>query len=265
MGAQRENRELRAGESEDGTAREGQAREKPKREESPKDRREGAERERERERKRQRAEREEGQAVEEQAVERLLEECRRKAQNNELGEGGLVEKNPGLAPGQADDVRQQQGREKSGSSQQEKLETEAAGMDRGELAEGTLARGEADGIHQVGGERRSGSQFFQGGSGRPQMKGSRQEASYSVPRLDLIPCRGEDFEHRRPHPMGQLQNKCHIEEIVVGEMGHLLARMLEVFDQRLNTRCGQTSEGIFPLPLPTQLAGISPGEGFARV
>ena len=207
---------------------------------------------------------------EEKAIEALLQHCRERAEGYELGGAALVEKSPGGAPGRAEEESIVQGRACGALSQHAELEAEAAGMDRGLLAEGVFAGGNAAGERQKGGEHMTrGSQFFQGESGRPQMKESRWDVYAGTPRLDFNPCRGGDVVHRSPRTTGQgvseqaghdleelrlmLQNKSQQEEMVVGEMGPLLSRMLEVFDDQLNTRCSQASEGIFPLPLPTQL------------
>ena len=54
----------------------------------------------------------------------------------------------------------------------------------------------------------------------------------------------EDFEKLRL----LLKNKCQNDSAVVGDVGETLAKLMEVFELHVNTRCGQSSEGIFPLP-----------------
>ena len=50
-----------------------------------------------------------------------------------------------------------------------------------------------------------------------------------------------------------LQNKCQRNTTVVGDMGAILALLMEAFELQVNTRCGQSLEGVFPLPLPSML------------
>ena len=162
MGPQRKSREWIAGGTEDGTAHERKSRGSAKRGGSPGKREERVDRQ-----VRQKKTEDMGRGDEEEkAIEALLQQCQKQAEGYELGGATLVEKSPGWAPGQAEEENIEQGRDRRTLSQHVELEAEAAGMDRGLLAEGVFAGGNAARERQMGGEHlmRS-SQFFQGESG----------------------------------------------------------------------------------------------------
>ena len=81
-----------------------------------------------------------------------------------------------------------------------------------------------------------------------------QFACEVAPRLALTPCRGEDqkTEHGQWSQCRMiLQSLCAKKEVSLKDVGPALSQSLEVLSQ--TTRCGQSTEGVFPLPLPEGL------------
>ena len=54
----------------------------------------------------------------------------------------------------------------------------------------------------------------------------------------------EDFERLRL----LLKNKCQNVSAVVGDVGEILAKLMEAFELHVNTRCGQSSGNLSPPP-----------------
>lgn len=102
MGAKRKDRRLDAGGSDEGTAKDKRTQEKTEEGKSPQKDRERRAEQWQREEQRLAHER----AEEERAIEDLLRTCQRKAQCYEPGGETIVEKDPRVAPGQAETMRE---------------------------------------------------------------------------------------------------------------------------------------------------------------
>ena len=103
------------------------------------------------------------------------------------------------------------------------------------------------------GQRRSSEdEVFEESTG--ELSNHSQPACEVAPRLALTPCRGEDqkTEHGQWSQCRMiLQNLCAKKECLLKDVGPALSQSLEVLSQ--TTRCGQSTEGVFPLPLPEGL------------
>ena len=80
-----------------------------------------------------------------------------------------------------------------------------------------------------------------------------------LPRLALTPCRGEPFLTEQMAPTSwqkNLRSACGKKESSLRELSPALSQSLEVLSK--TTRCGQSTEGIFPLPLPGTLGWFEP-------
>ena len=80
-----------------------------------------------------------------------------------------------------------------------------------------------------------------------------------LPRLALTPCRGEPFLTEQMAPTSwqkNLRSACGKKESSLRELSPALSQSLEVLSK--TTRCGQSTEGIFPLPLPGTLGWVEP-------
>ena len=165
----------------------------------------------------------------ERAIEDMLTECYQKAFEGEEapcdydlgGEFGSRKDKPS-PPGQ--------GRKMAATSQLEVRSKQSAGMDRRQRQ----AWSEEELEKCIG-----------------EVSRSSQPAWDHSPRLDLRPCHGEELmtEHDPPAswPMS-LRCVCGEKESSLRELSPALSKSLEVLSQ--TTRCGQSTEGIFPLPLP---------------
>ena len=214
-------------------------------------------------------------AEDEQAIEELLRECKEKAKTYEPGGATTVKKSPGLAPGRASRAEAEEGRDCSGTSQFEDSDARETGVGRLPTQMRNRAEDRPDSPQQMEGEQKRSSQYEERVFGRQHLKRCRpdleefENLSTSGPRLALTPCRGvqpgpsvtpfwgsgvsehkvDDFDRLRL----LLKNKCQNDSAVVGDVGEILAKLMEAFELHVNTRCGQSSEGIFPLPLPSDL------------
>ena len=190
MGKERQNRELKARGTEEGTAHERKHSQSPFR-----DKREM--------RKRQRFETvteertEEIEAMEEEAIEALLRDCQVRAHQYKLGGATTVEKNPGSAPGQAQSSTVVEGRTGEDASQGANSEAREAGMGRlPKQQRMRQAGGEVHHAWKAERELEESSQFCLAGSGRQHLMRCRSEdvvtkdCSMPGPRLALTPCRG---------------------------------------------------------------------------
>ena len=168
----------------------------------------------------------------ERAIDAMLNECQKEAQeaagmSSVYNPGGVSKrpKRPLDVPGW--------GREDGGPSQTERGNKQSAGLGRGQRR---LFVGEE--LHGGTGEKRDFSQ--------PAWRPSS--------RLDLKPCREEHFltEHGG-HETWQmaLKSACAKKESLWEDMSPALSQSLDVLTK--TTRCGQSTEGVFPLPLPGRL------------
>ena len=168
----------------------------------------------------------------ERAIDEMLNECQREAQErterkNAYNPGGESrgQKRPLDPPGW--------GREEGGPSQAERGSKQSAGLGRGQHR--LCAGGDPQ---SRTGEKKMFSQF------------ARRPPS----RLDLKPCREEMFltEHGG-HETWQmaLKSACAKKESLWKDMSSALSQSLDVLTK--TTRCGQSTEGLFPLPLPRGL------------
>ena len=237
MGKENERGKLKRGTEDEGTGNE-----KRGKGSITEGKRKGQERERER--------REEEQTVEE-AIEEMLTECYEKAYEEkrmvngyDLGGGSGGRKRPLDTPGQ--------GRQTATASQADVRSKQLAGLGRRQrqsLAEEKLkiGTGEVGISSQFACERLpqedplpdSGELIF---PGQP------------MPRLALTPCRGDEaLTEHGGHKSWQLALKsaCARKESMWRDLGPALSHSLEVLSQ--TTRCGQSTEGVFPLPLPGSL------------
>ena len=163
------------------------------------------------------------------AIEEMLTECYQKAFEGDetpcdydLGSEFGSRKRQPSPPGR--------GRETAAASQPEVRSKQSAGMDRGQRQ----VLGEEE-LEQSTGE----------------VWRSSQSAWGQSPRLDLKPCRGEESltEHTGPASWQKsLRRACGEKESSWRELSPPLSQSLEVLSK--TTRCGQSTEGIFPLPLP---------------
>ena len=192
---------------------------------------------------------------------------RRKALEYELGGEADVERSPKVSPGRAE--AGMEGRKEECPSQCDELEARDAGMGRGSSPKTSHAGEDAALTAQGEGEREDRSQRDAEEIRRQQVKHCRLANFPSGPRLAFEPCREAYAEHsmvpfwdrevseQMAHDVEDLrlllQNKSQQEGLKVGDMGFLLAKLMEGFEPIINTRCGQSSEGVFPLPLPSDL------------
>ena len=192
----------------------------------------------------------EGQRVEE-AIEEMLTECYQKAferreayEDYDLGGEVGSRKRQLDAPGQ--------GWETATASQADARSKQLAGLGRRQrraLAEEKLERGT--------GEVSRSSQNACGPSPRPDLKPGRGEDLFSgqpLSRLALRPCRNEDaLTELDGHKSWQmaLKSACARKESLWSDLSPALSLSLEVLSK--TTRCGQSTEGLFPLPLPGSL------------
>ena len=164
----------------------------------------------------------------ERAIDEMLNECQREAQErterkNAYNPGGESrgQKRPLDSPGW--------GREEGGPSQAERGSKQSAGLGRGQRR---LC---------VGGDPQS----------RTGEKKMFSQLAWRPPsRLDLKPCREEMFltEHGGHETWHMaLKSACAKKESLWKDMSPALSQSLET------TRCGQSTEGLFPLPLPRGL------------
>ena len=176
--------------------------------------------------------REEEESTIDRAIEEMLTECQRHAferggasYDYDLGSelGGY---NQSLSPlGRGGEARH--------VSQPEVRSKQSAGMGRGQ-------------------RQSPGSATYEDGTG--EVLRSSQFACSEPSRLDLKPCRGEELvtEHGRPTPWQTiLPCACGEKESSWRELCPALSQSMEVLSK--TTRCGQSTEGIFPLPLPGDL------------
>ena len=107
------------------------------------------------------------------------------------------------------------------------------------------------------GQRRSSEdEVFEESTG--ELSRHSQFACDVTPRLALTPCRGEEqkTEHGQWSQCRKiLQSLCAKKEVSLKDVGPALSQSLEVLSQ--TTRCGQSTEGVFPLPLPEVLEECS--------
>ena len=194
-------------------------------------------------------------------------EAERKALEYELGGEADVERSPKVSPGRAE--AGMEGRKEECPSQCDELEARDAGMGRGSSPKTSHAGEDAALTAQGEGEREDRSQRDAEEIRRQQVKHCRLANFPSGPRLAFEPCREAYAEHsmvpfwdrevseQMAHDVEDLrlllQNKSQQEGLKVGDMGFLLAKLMEGFEPIINTRCGQSSEGVFPLPLPSDL------------
>ena len=166
----------------------------------------------------------------ERAIEEMLNECQRNVQEEagrsyNPGGSSRRQKRPLDEPGW--------GREDGGPSQFEGWSKQSTGMDRGQR------RFSAGGVSDRStGEGNVPSQF----------------AWQPTSRLALNPCREEEaLTELDGHMSWQetLMSACAKKESLWGDLGPALSKSLEVLSK--TTRCGQSTEGIFPLPLPGRL------------
>ena len=163
----------------------------------------------------------------------------------------------------------------SGASQLEDSDAREIGMGHLPMQMRNQAEDRPGSSQQKVREQGKGSQHQESFSERQHLKGRRSEFEYfanlptSGPRLALVPCRGVQPEYSDAPFWGSgvseheaedfgrlrllLKNKCQNGSAVVGDVGEILAKLMEAFELHVSTRCGQSSEGIFPLPLPSDL------------
>ena len=268
MGKERQDRQLKAGSTEGGTARGEREETSPRRDKRDQRKRLWHEIEAE-------ADGRNIEAEDEIAIEELLRDCQERALCYEPGGVTDVEKNPRPTPGQVYETVAMEGRSCAGTSQP--VETNARETGVGRLPEQRMmpAGDQMCSLEEMGGELDGGSQFCSDNFDRLRLKGSPSENVEKTnfpttgPRLALLPCRGMQHEGFGPPFWGLgvseasvndfetlrqlLQKKCQQNSAVVGDMGPILAALMEAFELQLSTRCGQSSDGIFPLPLPSDV------------
>ena len=185
------------------------------------------------------------------AIEEMLAECRQKAFEGD-GTPDHYDLGGDLGDKRRQPVSPGQGWETTAASQADARSKQSAGMDRRQrraLAEEKL--GESTG----------------------EVLRSSQFACDLPPRLDLKPSRGEDFlteqpttrldlnlsreEEASPEHCGHkswqmtLKSACARKDSLWSDLGPALSKSLEVLSK--TTRCGQSTEGLFPLPLPGRM------------
>ena len=171
----------------------------------------------------------------ERAIDELLVECRRKASDSWEKEG-LYE------PGEELEVRKRSQSSLGWAGEEE--EPSHSGWKRKQS------------VGMGHGQRRSSEdEVFEESTG--ELSNHSQPACEVAPRLALTPCRGED-QKTEPGQWSQcrmiLQNLCAKKECLLKDVGPALSQSLEVLSQ--TTRCGQSTEGVFPLPLPEGVEGV---------
>ena len=166
------------------------------------------------------------------AIEEMLTECHQRALEDyvepidyDLGGDLEVRKRMPTSPGQ--------GGEKKSISQAVERSKQSAGMDRGQ-------------------RRSSGEELLKRSTG--EVWRSSHFACGHPSRLDLEPCRGGAPLTEQSGSTSWrmiLRHACGEKESSWKDMGPALSQTLEVLAN--TTRCGQSTEGIFPLPLPGAL------------